>query len=79
MGESRKIDTTVVKNLDTSLVTIPLEECTPLESNIGILSLTSLGLGIKCVVAAVGDYYYNQKTQDIEKRAAKRKRGDLKH
>jgi hypothetical protein len=41
----------------------------------GSLSLTSLGLGIKCIVVAVGEYYNSQKTKSIEKRVAKSKRG----
>jgi hypothetical protein len=49
-GEPEKIDTTMVMNLDTSMVTIPLEECTPLATILGSLSLTSPGLGIECAV-----------------------------
>jgi hypothetical protein len=49
----------------------------PLASIIGSLSLTSEGLRFKGVVVTVGDYYYNHKTQAIEKRAPKRKRGKI--
>jgi hypothetical protein len=58
------------------MVTIPLEECTPLAVIPGNLSFTSLGLGIEGVVVVVGEYYYNHKTKAIEKRMTKRKRGE---
>jgi hypothetical protein len=74
-GEPEKIDTIVVMNLDTNMVTMPLEECTPSTSIPNILSLTSPGLGIECAVVAVGDYYYSHKIESIEKRSSKRKRG----
>jgi hypothetical protein len=63
----------VVTNPDTSMVTIPLEECTPLTTIPGSLSLTSPGLGIECAVVAVGEYYYSHKTKSIEKRVPKGK------
>jgi hypothetical protein len=59
------------------VVGIPIEECTPLASILGILSLTSEGLRFEGVVVTVGYYYYNHKTRAIEKRAPKRKRGKI--
>jgi hypothetical protein len=42
-----------------------LEECTPLATIPGILSVTSTRLEIEGVVVVVGNYYYNHKTKAI--------------
>jgi len=67
----------MVKNPSTSMITIPLEECTPLAVIPGNLSFTYSGLGIECVVVVVGEYYYSHKTKAIDKRMTKRKRGGV--
>jgi hypothetical protein len=56
------------------MITIPLEECTPLATIPGNLSFTSPRHGIECVVVVVREYYYSHKTKAIEKRTTKRKR-----
>jgi hypothetical protein len=75
--EHEQINTNVTTNPDISMVTVPLEECTPLAAIPGSFSLTSPGLGVECAVVVVGEYYYSHKTKSIEKRTAKRKRGGV--
>jgi hypothetical protein len=65
-----------VENPNTKYNTIPIEECTPLASIPGNISYTSQELGMDDVVVVVGEYYYNHKTRDIERRINKRKRGE---
>jgi hypothetical protein len=65
-----------VENPNASIVTIPIEECTPLEVIPGNISYTSQELGLDEVVVVVGDYYYIHKTMTIERRINKRKRGE---
>jgi hypothetical protein len=62
------------KTPDTSILIIPLEECTPMASIPGSILVTSTGLGIEGAIVVVGEYYYSHKTKAIEKRTTKRKR-----
>jgi hypothetical protein len=48
-----------------------------LASILGSFSITIPGLGVECVVVAVGEYYYRHKTKYPEKRTSKRKRGGV--
>jgi hypothetical protein len=74
--ELEQLNQVVVTNPITSMVTIPLEECTPLATILGNISFTSPGLGIECVVVVVGDYYYNHKTKAIEREPKREKEKD---
>jgi hypothetical protein len=67
-------NTIVTIGPDTNMFDTPIEECTPLESIPGSLSVTSAGLGFEGAVVIVGDYYYNHKMRSIEKITPKRKR-----
>jgi hypothetical protein len=73
--------TIVTSGPNTDLINTPIEECTPLSSIPGSLLVTSAGLGFEGAVVVVGDYYYNHKTREIEKRMSKRKIGkvDVSH
>jgi hypothetical protein len=56
------VDAIVIVNLENDIIKHPIEECTPLASIPGILSLTFEGLGFEGAVVIIDDYYYNHKT-----------------
>jgi hypothetical protein len=75
--EQEQLNRAVVTNPNANIVTILIEECTPLATIPGNISYTSQELGLDEVVVVVGDYYYSKKTRDIERRTTKRKRGEV--
>jgi hypothetical protein len=70
-----------MENPSANIVTIPIEECTPLATIPENVSFTYRELGLDEVVVVVWDYYYNHKTKAIKRRIRKRKMGEsmIKH
>jgi len=64
----------VVENPNASIVTIPIEEFTPIEVIPVNISYTSQELGLDEDIVVVGYYYCIHKTRAIERRINKRKR-----
>jgi len=63
-----------VENLGARIITIHIEECTPLEVIPWNISYMSQELGMDEVVVVVGYYYYIRKTRSIERISSKIKR-----
>jgi hypothetical protein len=57
-------------------VNIPPLEYTPISSIPWDSSLSSQALNFEGPVVSIGDYYFENRTRSIEKRSAKRKRGE---
>jgi hypothetical protein len=65
-----------VTNPSESIVTIPVEECTPLADIPKKKSYNSQVLELDDVVVVVGEYYYTNKIMAIDRRTNNRKRGE---